>query len=554
MKSQTSALADPLGATDLVAITPEEEGSRSSTQISSSRQSPLRRMITKSMSQFRKRKHVTSHASDGEDSHPPSKRDKASRKTSTVNSVKNSSTVLVPELSQSLQDELQAPPTRIERVVGNIKDLLRKDSKVSADEDKEEFVPFVVSERMEQRVKDLAERRMEIARRCGNPTFNPKGIINLALDWMSNLTHQDHYLEEICGCGESSNFRETDQWASYNVQRAEEEVRQWVEEQLKQQKLLQDNMLFSQAHGNLHQADRAALSSLRQRVFHKGELSSNEKRHGKQEKVNEPWKSTYLLVHHTSRTNGAVSGRRMNGTSVSFRRSVDAEHIHHQRSKQPQPSLAIGGFEDHRKAQGTHFPSFLEPSSSVDTRPAHSRNDRRKLVAYRDAPPKPLQNDNSARISSPSRHALQSISHQASANMLPVPTLPPRSQILSRTLYNTPRHAPGTHKGPLYYQPHGPPRTYNLAIQERQREEGDSSMTYPSLASSLQSHTAFQNNPIRKGDVIASTDHVDGARRSEKYDGSTAPVKRSERVDRYRASIADEIEEYITFGGIRAAE
>lgn len=178
------------------------------------------------MSPFHKRKHAISHASDVHESHP-SKSDRSSRKTFAANDSDASSTTLSQGPASPHLDDMEKHLSGRARLLETAKKAFRKDSLPAQVEVTEEPPPLIISDWQVRQVEHLANERMKLANRQGKVPLDPKEVADLALLSMHYLTYHKEFLDSLDDPTEGtfSNHLETNQWALYNIGKAEDNLR-----------------------------------------------------------------------------------------------------------------------------------------------------------------------------------------------------------------------------------------------------------------------------------------------------------------------------------------
>lgn len=194
--------------------------------------------MTFSKGLFPKRKRTSNNSSDGEDTHF-SKRNAPPGGISRPDNMKSPAN-LASDSSLNQKNEQRRGSTLSWKIIPRIMGFLCRDSRRSEPcIDTETTKGYPITEIMKKMIMLCAVRRIEKARRAGKANFDLEKIVSSALDWMENLTHQDHCFNTKCYNGGPSDFRERLEWADFNVRLAVEQLEQEAEVEAKNRKLLE---------------------------------------------------------------------------------------------------------------------------------------------------------------------------------------------------------------------------------------------------------------------------------------------------------------------------
>ncbi|KAH4311681.1 hypothetical protein HBH64_157670 [Parastagonospora nodorum] len=505
-----------------------------------------------SKSRFCKRKHTSSQASDGEDTHPSSKRDAPPGEISPPDGIK-SPAKSASELSPSQKGKQHRRLTVSQRIILWILVYIGKDFRISESgvntETKKEYH---ITANVQKMVMSCAVRRMEKARRAGKTNYDLAETVSRALDRMKKLTHQHEYLDLKCSNGGPSDFRERLEWADFHVMLAEEQLENEAEMEPKKQKPQEQDKQRSRKHdvANKDQAEGEASQYPMQQSWQEATLPPGEKELPKQNVAEGPTESQSNPEQHALHTNEPASGQRLDATNIS---SAVARpmYVDNLRQLQPQSPMELGGFENREAAQApslpsalaTSLPSYHELRACVDACRRSPRTTACEQLAYRGPLPSlsPLAVDTeSASLTSagvllsttPSRE-------QFVLRMLPPPVpLAPESPLA----ISSPSQS-RNHRGPSDYHPSGPANPFAGAVQQQssppsfhRHERRDAIWQLPT--------TAFlaQNIPVPSVESATTSWMQSG------YYPTPAPAQApapSRRVARYRARIAPVIEAHV---------
>ncbi|EAT88518.2 hypothetical protein SNOG_04758 [Parastagonospora nodorum SN15] len=247
-----------------------------------------------SKSRFCKRKHTSSQASDGEDTHPSSKRDAPPGEISPPDGIK-SPAKSASELSPSQKGKQHRRLTVSQRIILWILVYIGKDFRISESgvntETKKEYH---ITANVQKMVMSCAVRRMEKARRAGKTNYDLAETVSRALDRMKKLTHQHEYLDLKCSDGGPSDFRERLEWADFHVMLAEEQLENEAEMEPKKQKPQEQDKQRSRKHdvANKDQAEDEASQYPMQQSWQGSDIASRREGASKAERRRRPYRES----------------------------------------------------------------------------------------------------------------------------------------------------------------------------------------------------------------------------------------------------------------------
>jgi len=199
--------------------------------------------MTLSKRQLSKRKRTSNSTSDGEGTHPSSKRNAPPGDSSPPDSIESPSNS-APDPSSNRGKKRRRELTLPDKIIERIMSFLCIVPRVS-ESGGYRAAPkgYNITEFMKKMVLLCAERRLERARQRKKIDFGLEETVSRTLDWMRRLTHQHHYLDTECRNGGPSDFRERLQWADFNVTLAVEQLEREAEVKAKKQKALEKGKL-----------------------------------------------------------------------------------------------------------------------------------------------------------------------------------------------------------------------------------------------------------------------------------------------------------------------